>query len=889
LEKPQNPDRADPVTPPAEVPPAEAPAPAPAAEAPADEAPPPLTPAAWLSQNGIYLAVIAAVVGVIVYKLGLSGLWQCFLVVIGLGFVIFIHELGHFLTAKWCDVHVQTFSLGFGPALPGCSFRYGETLYKIALIPLGGYVGMVGEGTDADEDEDYPRSFKNKTVGQRMLIISAGVLMNVLFGCLAFVAVYRFHGVERHTTNIDRVEAGSPAWQLGVRSGSRVTLIGKTVRLPFTAAAIENPDFEAFRAQVVVATEGDELAFRTQKIDPYAPEGGDFDGVIKPRRDKNDPVPIIGVAPAPQLVLYPSRAKSFRTMPVGYTSAAAAARVLDLAAGAAVVEATDPDDAEKTTPVSGDWFGRPWPDELAERMRKLRGKPMVLKVRPAGATAGADPVTVEVPAVGFQWDDVIVAMTRADQDGRYDPFAVEELPLDKAKGQARTHDYFEFRRRMKELAGRPVVIQVRRKGEPDDARPTSIFVPPEYHRSLGARMRMGEVAAVRNNSPAAAAGLQAGDVILHVTMVVPGLPPVFFDRDIKDKNFDPIRLPGELDRLAADASGSKFVTLTVERRNSQGGAPAAEPGDDKHEDTKKVTVGPMIWDDSWRFDEEYPSPSMAALAIPGLGIAYRVDSTIVAVEPGSPADKAGLKDKDEIIAIAFRQSTENPAEVKWSNWAKLEAKRDGQERFDRWAYIDLALQSLDYPHVQLKVRRINDKGEKEVKTVPEDLNSGWVTAEEDATWPEAERGLMLTPDHHLQKASTTWEALQFGVSRTGEFILQIYQVLRGLVTQQISIDVVQGPINIAQTAFYQAEDPWEFMLFLALISVNLAVVNFLPIPILDGGHMVFLVYEKLRGKPASDTVRYWATVGGLALLGVLFVFILWREAVMPFVRWMWRV
>ena len=90
-------------------------------------------------------------------------------VVLGLGFVIFIHELGHFLAAKWCDVHVQTFSIGFGPALPGCSFQRGETTYKIAVLPLGGYVNMVGEGAEADEDEDYPRSFKNKTVGQRML------------------------------------------------------------------------------------------------------------------------------------------------------------------------------------------------------------------------------------------------------------------------------------------------------------------------------------------------------------------------------------------------------------------------------------------------------------------------------------------------------------------------------------------------------------------------------------------------------------------------------------------------------------------------------------------------------------------------------------------------
>src|SRR5213596_3310574 len=100
------------------------------------------------------------------------------LVALGLGLVIFIHELGHFLAAKWCDVHVETFSIGFGPPLPGCSYTWGETTYMIALIPLGGYVKMVGEGGDTEENEDDPRSFKNKTVYQRMLIISAGVIMN---------------------------------------------------------------------------------------------------------------------------------------------------------------------------------------------------------------------------------------------------------------------------------------------------------------------------------------------------------------------------------------------------------------------------------------------------------------------------------------------------------------------------------------------------------------------------------------------------------------------------------------------------------------------------------------------------------------------------------------
>ena len=144
---------------------------------------------------------------------------------LGLGVVIFIHELGHFLVAKWCDVHVQTFSIGFGPALPGCSFQWGETTYKIALFPLGGYVKMVGEGGENDEEEDDPRSFKNKTVWQRMAIISAGVIMNVLFGLVVFIVAFKI-GVHRHAPVVGVVEAGGPAWQKGVRSGDVLREVG---------------------------------------------------------------------------------------------------------------------------------------------------------------------------------------------------------------------------------------------------------------------------------------------------------------------------------------------------------------------------------------------------------------------------------------------------------------------------------------------------------------------------------------------------------------------------------------------------------------------------------------------------------------------------------------
>src|SRR5437870_4400052 len=151
---------------------------------PEDQAQPTLKE--WLLGHSMSVMVFGLLILWIAYslavgKLDFSTLLGFAEVGVGLGFVIFFHELGHFLVAKWCDVHVQTFSIGFGPALPGCSFQWSETTYKLALFPLGGYVQMVGQvdgHEESDGGEDDPRSYKNKSVGQRMAIISAGVVMN---------------------------------------------------------------------------------------------------------------------------------------------------------------------------------------------------------------------------------------------------------------------------------------------------------------------------------------------------------------------------------------------------------------------------------------------------------------------------------------------------------------------------------------------------------------------------------------------------------------------------------------------------------------------------------------------------------------------------------------
>ena len=105
--------------------------------------------------------------------------------VILLGLLIFVHELGHFLVAKFFSVRVEVFSLGFGKKI--FQFKKGDTTYCVSLIPLGGYVKMFGDEPGADIPEDQkPFSFTHKPVGQRIGVVLAGPLMNLFFAVFLF-------------------------------------------------------------------------------------------------------------------------------------------------------------------------------------------------------------------------------------------------------------------------------------------------------------------------------------------------------------------------------------------------------------------------------------------------------------------------------------------------------------------------------------------------------------------------------------------------------------------------------------------------------------------------------------------------------------------------------
>jgi len=147
--------------------------------------------------------------------------------VIVLGILIFFHELGHFLVAKYFGVRVLKFSLGFGPKLVGK--KIGETEYLISIFPLGGYVKMLGEdGDETDEPlspEEKMKSFSNKHVLKRIAIVAAGPIFNLLLALVIFCGFYLVAGTQVMTSEVGQVRTGSPAEKAGLSKGDVIVAI----------------------------------------------------------------------------------------------------------------------------------------------------------------------------------------------------------------------------------------------------------------------------------------------------------------------------------------------------------------------------------------------------------------------------------------------------------------------------------------------------------------------------------------------------------------------------------------------------------------------------------------------------------------------------------------
>ena len=148
--------------------------------------------------------------------------------------VVFFHELGHFLVARWCGVAVRTFSIGFGPEIVGFTDRLG-TRWRLSWIPLGGYVKFIDDenvasasGRKAFEalpEEDRKRSFQGKSLAQRAAIVVAGPIANFILAIVIFTAIFSAFGERITAAKVDAVSPGSAAARAGFEPGDRVLSI----------------------------------------------------------------------------------------------------------------------------------------------------------------------------------------------------------------------------------------------------------------------------------------------------------------------------------------------------------------------------------------------------------------------------------------------------------------------------------------------------------------------------------------------------------------------------------------------------------------------------------------------------------------------------------------
>ncbi|MDC4226456.1 MAG: RIP metalloprotease RseP [Candidatus Manganitrophus sp.] len=150
-----------------------------------------------------------------------------FLIVLGV--LVFVHEFGHYIVARFCGVQVQTFSLGFGPRL--FSRKWGPTEYCVSIIPLGGYVRLLGDDPKEEiSPEERDRSFLTQSVKKKIAIVVAGPVFNLLLALFIFVGVF-MTGVPSLTSEVGEVQPSSAAGAAGMQPGDRIVEIeGKPIK-----------------------------------------------------------------------------------------------------------------------------------------------------------------------------------------------------------------------------------------------------------------------------------------------------------------------------------------------------------------------------------------------------------------------------------------------------------------------------------------------------------------------------------------------------------------------------------------------------------------------------------------------------------------------------------
>jgi regulator of sigma E protease len=685
-------------------------------------------------------------------------LFNVMLVVVGFGLVIFFHELGHFVAARWAGIRVHAFAMGFGPALvswrKGLGVRAGSseaeytkiarrdggtgeliagispTEYRLNVLPLGGYVRMLGqEDANPGAVSAAPDSFTSKPVWKRMVVVSAGVIMNIILAGVIFVGVF-LHGIEEPPAIAGSVRDGSPAAAAGMRDDDIVRAVNGRPASSFLdlqiAAALAGPND---RVRVEVARADGQTATLE----------------IEPREDPATRIRMIGVEPA---------------------------------IGAVVANP---------------------PDRIAgarEDLRMLLDRAGLTEVRPGMRLSAIDGAPLPLRTV---WREQALATA---------------APLIDA---ARTSE------------GAPLMLTF-----VDDAgEVTADFTPrPEFQRGIvhsGGQDRIARhlagltpvmaVDSVQRGSGAEKAGLQPGDILAKIgSRAWPAIGEGI--DEIQSRKGEPIDL--------VVLRGSALIPITAEV-SPQG------------------TIGFAV-------GEGWAAPIVAQTPKSEAG-----DATRPAAARMSFALPAGTR-IDTIAGTPVADWNAIRAAIRAATADALVAKSGAE--------IPLGITILDAGSI--------DSGKAETTTIA--LTAEEVAAVHALAWHADP--VIATFEYAMfsYKADGPVDALMMGIAKTHRYMLMTYVTLQRLFQQTVKVEHLKGPVGIADVGSQVAERGMiHLIFFLGVISINLAVVNFLPLPIVDGGLFLMLVYEGIVRKPVPMAVQNALTVVGLVLIGSMFLIVTFHD------------
>ena len=715
------------------------------------------------------------------------------MVAVMLGFVIFVHELGHFLVAKACGVKCEKFYIGFNffdiplgfVTIPRTLFKvqWGETEYGIGSFPLGGYVKMLGQDDNpgnAEEEADRtkirdehgnvrldPRSYPAKSVPQRMAIISAGVIMNIIFGVIFAAVAYKM-GVEIEPAVIGATAPGDPAWKANMQVDDRILQVGKN------SAPNEHMRYiKDMMLNLALYGSFDEdldvlVRHANGETEWYTMRPSDRHRKAEMAR------PTLGIAPAGAL--------EFGKVPAPYL----------------------PLLPRELTSLS---YGN---DKHPGQIKDFADLQQAMSVR---------------SSLDLKLDSKI---------GNKDKLvAIDGQPV---------ANYSDFQRLMAPRAGKSIELTIQPAAKEKDDKsagatndkprsPYTITLSPLPVRDYGVQMKSTPITAVQKSSPAEEAGILPGDVLLALDGEPIG-DPLAFPQKTLGKIGQSVQLA--LERTTGEKKENVSVSLKLR-----------EPPQ-------------MAWS----------AIMSSAIAVETMGIAYDVTTEVAAVRAGSSAD-GQLRPGDVIKKVQFiaaddaQRQTESAIYQKQSE-AEKELELDGKRR--GWPNAVYMATARRLPDTILKVTA--QRGEETVKA---ELTS---VPSQETFLEERNIDLVLTSLTEIHQAAGWGDAFSLGAREVKERMTEVFTVVTKLVTGRISATNLGGPLAIIGQATHEADQGiTDLLMFFTFLSANLAVINFLPIPALDGGHMVFLAYEGIRRKPVDENLQMRLSAAGILSLLALMLFV----------------